>query len=430
MICPKCNNSQRGDEECESCGIVFRKYYNSIVKKKLHEAIQLYDEGKYQVALDSFNAIVSAKIYREKQIDEKCEEYIKKLQEIIKTKEEQRSPIIKNTTESVSKNICPDCTTPINDGDKFCHNCGKQVKFSTDEPIDVRGDTEEKVSYFSIKSLRVSKAKAILYFTLVLASLILLVFIEKMYHKRTALSTPDASSLALTDSACTPPVKANKANLSSHDPQGYQGVKWGASFLQVKSAFPDIAQSKPDSNVAVIKTNNEIVEEKIFKFDKGKLYQVELQMYKKRDDSPEYLENLISKYGKFHDQKKEESRVDIGGGRSVLVTGNHYLWNFNTTKIDLCIISPPYDCSIRFTSTAYISGIEQEIQSLNNEKKKLLHKQIADSFGDNATGETHKRNNQENLNYKSSVELSGGKNLNTNREVAFPPRPQNLWVAL
>ena len=309
MICPKCNNSQQGDEECESCGIVFRKYFNSIVKKKLHEAIQLYDEGKYQVALASFNAIVSAQIYKEKQIDEKCEEYIKKIQETIKIKEEQRSPIIKNTTESVFKNICPDCTTPINDGDKFCHNCGKPVKLSTDKPIDVRGDTEEKISYFSIKSLRVSKVKAIIYFTLVFTSLILLVFIEKMYHKRTALSTPDASSLALTDSAYTPPVKTANKNPSKNDltcsyltSETGNELKWGDSISKVNEVFPNEKISEQHLSVNIL---NGKIKNKIYHFwFKKELASISVELY----ENEEPLVELVERYGEpFKIQKNVDS---------------------------------------------------------------------------------------------------------------------------
>ena len=83
MKCPKCEHTQENTIECESCGILFDRYFNIIVKKKLDEAIRLYNEKKYLVALDAFKAIINAKLYRDKQIDEKCEEYICKIWKLI-----------------------------------------------------------------------------------------------------------------------------------------------------------------------------------------------------------------------------------------------------------------------------------------------------------------------------------------------------------
>lgn len=94
MICPKCNHSQEDIIECESCGIIFDRYFNLIVKKKLDEAVQLYNEGKYQVALAAFKAIINVKIYKDKQIDEKCQEYIVKTQELLRKNQ--------NTDDAVS----------------------------------------------------------------------------------------------------------------------------------------------------------------------------------------------------------------------------------------------------------------------------------------------------------------------------------------
>jgi len=97
MNCPKCDHSQQGDIECESCGIVFDRYFNLIAKKKLDEAIQLYNEGKYQVALAAFNAIINAKTFKDKLTDEQCQEYINKIKNTFAEDQQPSEVILENT---------------------------------------------------------------------------------------------------------------------------------------------------------------------------------------------------------------------------------------------------------------------------------------------------------------------------------------------
>jgi uncharacterized protein YdaT len=137
MNCPKCNHSQQGDIECESCGVVFDRYFNLIAKKKLDEAIQLYNEGKYQVALSGFNVIINAKTYKNKQIDEKCQEYINKIQELIENIQKKDAAI--STAETKSDSVAESVADAKGDSDTNETGCFETESVNDDQENIERG---------------------------------------------------------------------------------------------------------------------------------------------------------------------------------------------------------------------------------------------------------------------------------------------------
>lgn len=76
MKCPKCKHVQNTTVECESCGIIFTKYYKLIVKKKFNEGVGKYNNKEYQAALEIFKSIVNAKIPKEEQVIKECCNFI------------------------------------------------------------------------------------------------------------------------------------------------------------------------------------------------------------------------------------------------------------------------------------------------------------------------------------------------------------------
>ncbi|MDR3628940.1 MAG: hypothetical protein P4L42_01250 [Desulfocapsaceae bacterium] len=76
MKCPQCKHIQQGTVECESCGIIFTRYYKHLVKVKFNQAVQKYHAQEFDAALKIFNAIVGVKIPKDKEIVRECRDYI------------------------------------------------------------------------------------------------------------------------------------------------------------------------------------------------------------------------------------------------------------------------------------------------------------------------------------------------------------------
>ncbi|MDR3629355.1 MAG: ankyrin repeat domain-containing protein [Desulfocapsaceae bacterium] len=76
MKCPKCTHIQQGTVECESCGIIFAKYYAHLLKKKFNQAVQKYHAQEFEAALKIFNAIVGANTPKDKEIVSECKKFI------------------------------------------------------------------------------------------------------------------------------------------------------------------------------------------------------------------------------------------------------------------------------------------------------------------------------------------------------------------
>ena len=79
MECPKCRHTQEHIIECESCGIIFDKYFSLLIKKKFNAAVQLYNEGKLQDSLNAFKELMEENIDKDKIVDEKCNLIISKI---------------------------------------------------------------------------------------------------------------------------------------------------------------------------------------------------------------------------------------------------------------------------------------------------------------------------------------------------------------
>jgi hypothetical protein len=76
MICPKCKHEQLGKVECEECGIVFARYYNTLIKKNFDKAVNKYNEKEYEIALNIFNKILNSRLPKNENLIKKCEFYV------------------------------------------------------------------------------------------------------------------------------------------------------------------------------------------------------------------------------------------------------------------------------------------------------------------------------------------------------------------
>ena len=107
MKCPKCKSVQKGTVECESCGVVFSDFYSLLVKKKFDQAVQKYHDHEFDTALEIFNAIVDAKIPKDKGIVIECKKFIS---------------LIEGDSVHEGK-TCPKCHSPLEEGATECQNC-------------------------------------------------------------------------------------------------------------------------------------------------------------------------------------------------------------------------------------------------------------------------------------------------------------------
>lgn len=140
-------------------------------------------------------------------------------------------------------------------------------------------------------------------------------------------------------------IVTNCSNSDKFDPKGYQSLKWGMSSVEVKAIYPQAIRNKYDDNELILGRKDGDISEITFEFRDDHLIQVKQKMKSGIGNHKKYLNNLVSKYNKFHHHSTID-RTARANGRSLDYEQNLYTWDFPTT--DIALITSAGIASIHF----------------------------------------------------------------------------------